>query len=242
VSQGQDDGTTGEIEIDDTTDTGGAVDDDGASGDGDATATGGGGEGQPVDGDTGTAKPPLPRPAPPRQAGKPDSWKPPTKEEWEAQTKAARLAAREAKERKEELRKLRLESASETERREAELVDRTRAEAKGELMPLVISAKAEAALAGAGCRDKTDRDRLVALIRQSVTVEDGEVVGLDEQVQDLTSRYPELFRVKRQTLAGGPQASADDGVVNPGPGRAPGKKLSASERQAAALTGRRPAR
>ena len=101
VGQGQDDGHSDEIDVD-IDDTGGVVDDDGASDGGDA-GDGGGGDGQPADGGT-PGKPPLPRPTPPKQTSKPGGdWRPPTREEWEAQTKAGRLAAREAKERKEEL-------------------------------------------------------------------------------------------------------------------------------------------
>jgi hypothetical protein len=222
------------------------VDDDGASdgGSGDA-GDGGGGDGQPADGGT-PGKPPLPRPTPPKQAGKPGGdWRPPTREEWEAQTKAGRLAAREAKERKEELRKLKLESASETERREAELVDRTRAETEGAWRPRVVTHAAKAALAAAGCKAEDDITRLARLIdRDQVTVEDdGTVTGLDEQVAALVVTYAESFRPARRQAAGGhAPAPADDGVVNPGPGRASGKKMTTSERQAAAMHGRRPGR
>ena len=109
----------------------------------------------------------------------------------------------------------------------------------------MVAHAAQAALAAAGCKAEDDITRLARLIdRDQVTVEDdGTVTGLDEQVAALAVTYSESFRPARRQAAGGhAPAPADDGVVNPGPGRAAAKKMTASERQAEALTGRRPGR
>jgi hypothetical protein len=252
MGQGQTDGQHDEdLDIDTSGDTGtsgdgaGPGDDTGESGNGSTGSTGGSQQsGGATAGQQQRTQPLAPRPAPPRTPPAPaggQEWTPPTREQWERSEDRRKIAEKEARDRKERLRKIELESATDAERREAELTERTRTETEGTWRPRVIAAEARAALSGAGCRSE-DVTRLVKLIdRDQVEVgEDGTVSGINEQVQDLAHRYPEFFKAKRATPAGGPQPQpGDDGVVQPGPGRAPAQNLSTTERQAAALTGRR---
>lgn len=187
---------------------------------------------------TPPAPAPVPSPVPvPRPAAPVDEWKPPSRDEWEKVTAGLRDAAGESKKRKEELRTLRaqleemeLKTATAEERAAKELEIRLAKEADDRWRPRVVSAAARSALVEAGCKDAKRFARLLDMGRLEVG-DDGEVTGLDEQVGDLKKDYPEAFKRERP-------AASDPPAAQPGSTRAPSKKLTPTERQAAALLGK----
>lgn len=159
------------------------------------------------------------------------SWTPPTREEWERVTASLTAANAESRKRKEELRRIAAESATEEEKRAAEIADKTRAEVESTWRPRFVASEARAALSSAGCKDPGRFARLIDAANLDVG-DDGSVTGLSDQVAALKADFPEAFRRERQSTATG------DGVAVPGGTRPPTQRRSASQRQADLLLGR----
>lgn len=136
-----------------------------------------------------------------------DEWTPPTKDEVDALQKSVADTAAELKAAQAAhtaaLKRVNAESAN-RKRRIAELEQqneddtaRAQREAKeaalAELKPIAIRATAQAALMAAGA-DEAKAKRLLRLLDYKKLDIDGETVtGLDEQVEDLKTEWPELF-------------------------------------------------
>lgn len=109
-----------------------------------------------------------------------------------------------------------------------------KAEAKTEADNRIKRSEAKAALVAAGVSREQAAD-LVGFVKLDDLDfdDDGEVEGLDEEIERIQKKYPTFFakpgRRRRESVAGG----ADRG----GEGARPKKPLTASERQAALLTG-----
>lgn len=176
---------------------------------------------------------PAPRPAPPAEA----AWAPPSKTEWEKVTASLRDASGESAARKKRLRDLEAQldelkkaNATAEERAVMELEKRLLKEADDRWRPKIVAAEARSALAAAGCKDPGRISRLIDTSKLELG-DDGEITGLDEQVTALKADYPEAFPRPRQAPATPPAAQ-------PGQGKAPDRKRTATERQAAALLGK----
>jgi hypothetical protein len=160
----------------------------------------------------------------------PPAWTPPSREEWEKVTASLRETASESKRRKEKLRELEAATATAEEKAAKEIAEKATREAEGRWLPRVVASEARSALAGAGCKDVKRFARLVDT--STITFgDDGEPIGLDDQVAALKADYPEAFRKERAT-------SGDETAAKPGSTRVPTQKRTATERQAAALLGR----
>lgn len=110
-----------------------------------------------------------------------------------------------------------------------------KAEAKAEADTRIKRSEAKAALVAAGVSREVAADLIGFVKLDDLDLDDdGEVEGLEEEIERIQKKYPTFFakhagRRRRESVAGG----ADRG----GEGARPKKPLTASERQAALLTG-----
>ena len=130
-----------------------------------------------------------------------EEWKPPTKEEWAATQKALTDANAEAKNKRLALRDLKRQQtkaeAAPVAGTDAAARAEALAEAEKRLKPIAIAAEAKAALIGGGFQNPT-KERLRKIIGRMDMDEieiddDGEVVGLEDQIDQLKEDFPELF-------------------------------------------------
>lgn len=124
--------------------------------------------------------------------GKPKAaWKPPTQAEFEAmQTKLSKVNAESAK-RRTEIKDLRKQNETDTERASREADERAQARYK----PTAIKANARSALLEADARP----DRVGAIVPllklDDLEIdEEGDVTGLDAEVTRIKATYPEFFK------------------------------------------------
>ena len=137
--------------------------------------------------------PPTPPTDPPTPPADPPPWTPPTKDEWDRAQAALIKASSEAKDRKEELRRLRAASeddASKTAREQAEAAEKR-------FKPVAVRSAAKAAFLEAGLQGGTP-ERIARVVRMldldALDIDDdGDVTGLAEQVAAIKKDYPELF-------------------------------------------------
>lgn len=113
--------------------------------------------------------------------------------------------------------------------------DAAKAEAKAEADTRIKRSEAKAALVAAGVSREVAADLIGFVKLDDLDLDDdGEVEGLDEEIERIQKKYPTFFakatgRRRRESVAGG----ADRG----GEGARPKKPLTASQRQAALVTG-----
>ena len=113
--------------------------------------------------------------------------------------------------------------------------DAAKAEAKAEADTRIKRSEAKAALIAAGVSREQAVD-LVGFVKfdDLDLDDDGEVEGLDDEIERIQKKYPAFFakpaRRRRESVAGG-------GTDRESGGRRPAKKMTASERQAALVTG-----
>lgn len=158
-----------------------------------------------------------------------EEWKPPTKDEHEKIQRALAKANAEAKTHREKLRELQTKTEG-----DAEKAAREQAEAaEKKYKPLAVRSAAKAAFLEAGLQGSSP-ERVTKLVRMldldAITVDDdGDVVGLEDQVKSIKADYPELFATqdKRPPRVSG----ADKPPAN-------GRVLSTGEKIAAQLFGR----
>lgn len=128
-----------------------------------------------------------PKPKPP--AGK-DAWKPPTKAEWEEVQGKLTKANKEAANRRGELKQLKQQHETDTERAEREAAEAAAAKYK----PTAIKASARSALLEA--KAKPARVGALAGLLKMADLDiddDGTVTGLDAEVARVKADYPEFF-------------------------------------------------
>ena len=149
---------------------------------------------------------PKPQPPAPREDPEPEpegEYKPPSREEWERVRRTMAARKKEKLEVQRQLNELRdkfkdQESEAEKAVREAE----ERAEAR--YKPIAVRKAVRAALVEAGATAATEGDKekteaRLARLMKLVDVgdlsidDDGEVLGVDEQIESLRADYPELF-------------------------------------------------
>jgi hypothetical protein len=118
----------------------------------------------------------------------------PGKDEWARTQAALKKANAEAKKHRLDAKALRAatESAAEKATREAGEAN----DAAGRYKGLVVRSAARAALATAGVKGTPDRALKLLDITDLEIDEDGDVVGLDEQVRALKKDWPDLFAGK----------------------------------------------
>ncbi len=118
-------------------------------------------------------------------------WKPPTKEEWEAQQAKLRKANAQAK--KHRLAAKQVTSSASTDAEKAKEQAQQAAEAR--YKPIVVKTAARAALAEAGALKP---ERLIKLLDMDELEidDDGDVVGLEDEILALKKDYPEFFESK----------------------------------------------
>lgn len=158
-----------------------------------------------------------------------DEYTPPEREKWEGvqkALKASRLEARELKKRVRDLEKGKEGAADEAGKQTAD-----------KYRPVLVKQAAKAALLEAGLVDPTP-ERVKKVLRlidtEGVDVDDdGDVFGLDDQIQELKTDYPELFEVKQEKRQRVPRVSGADRKP------AGAKQKSATELQVEQLLGRR---
>lgn len=112
--------------------------------------------------------------------------------------------------------------------------DAAKAEAKAEADTRIKRSEAKAALVAAGVSREQAADLVGFVKLDDLDIDDdGEVEGLDDEIERIQKKYPTFFakptRRRRESVAGG----GDRG----GEGARPKKPLTASQRQAALVTG-----
>lgn len=155
-----------------------------------------------------------------------DDYKPPTRKEWAATQAALKKANAEAKKRRLAAKKAAEEAADDDGEDKSE---KARAETEAKWKPRVIKQGAKAALAAAGAMKAERLFGLLDLDALDVD-DDGDIEGLEDEVDRLKEDFPELFRRPRT------------GKIETGDrsgGRTAGKARSATERQAAAILGKK---
>ena len=157
--------------------------------------------------------------------GEEQTWTPPTQQEWEKVTKALAKANSEAK-------KKRLEAKGATKETD-DAAQAAAAEAEKTWRPRLVRAEARAALVAAGA----PADRVGKLLRlidvDDVEIgDDGELDGLEGQIDEIKADYPELFSAPEERPRRAPRMNAADRS-------APIRKSTSADLIASALTGRR---
>ncbi|MFD4830143.1 phage scaffolding protein [Streptomyces uncialis] len=206
---------------------------------------------EPDDDEGSTAGADRARPKPPAGAaddrdtetggGGGDDYQPPSREEWDRVRRTMAKRKEEKLTAQRELNALR-DKYKEQETESEKAVREAREEAEARYKPMVVRKTVRAALIQAGAttavegdKDKTEArlSRLMKLIDiGDLSIDDdGEVLGVDEQIDGLRADYPELFEAPAKTKprvrpTGAPRKPADD------------KPKSAAERHAARLLGR----
>ncbi|MEU7240317.1 hypothetical protein [Streptomyces sparsogenes] len=173
----------------------------GGSGEGDAPADEGGDDSADDDeeeepdggGDEETGRGEEPKPKPPAKKDDGDGWKPPSRDEWARTQAALKKANEDAKRNRFKAKELEQQArAGETEHEKA--LREAREEGEKRFRTPLVKAAARVALAEAGVNGGTDRVlRLVDMDALSVD-EDGDVVGLDAEVDRIRGEYPEFFQ------------------------------------------------
>lgn len=166
---------------------------------------------------------PAKAPAKKAAAAKASNWTPPSKAEWE-RTQAAlqKLSQKERAARTAQLEKARKEGMDEaaTKAREDALK-----EAEDRYMPILISKEAKLALAEAGCKNPA---RLVNLVDRSKcqVQDDGDILGLEGEVNRIKEEWPELFKSDDEASSNG-----SNGTKKPAKKAAPAAKVGAADRK-----------
>ncbi|MEU1787107.1 hypothetical protein ABZ553_14780 [Streptomyces sparsogenes] len=174
----------------------------GGSGEGDEGADGSDGGDEDSDdsdepddgGDEEAGREEAPKPKPPAaKATDEDDWKPPTRDEWARTQAALKKANEDAKRNRFKAKELEQQARTgETEHEKA--LREAREEGEKRFRTPLVKAAARVALAEAGVNGGTDRVlRLVDMDALSVD-EDGDVVGLDAEVDRIRGEYPEFFQ------------------------------------------------
>jgi hypothetical protein len=196
-----------------------------------------------VDTEDGTESKETPKPKPPAQTTGPEpdeEYVPPSREEWE---RVRRTLAKRKQEKLDVQRQLNdLRDKHREQETDAEKAIREAAEkAEARYKPIVVKKAARAALIQAGAtaavegdKEKTEARlaRLLKLIDVSdLSVEDdGEVLGLDEQVEGLRAEWPELFEPREKKPKARPTGAPRPAAVE--------KPKSTAEIHAARILGR----
>lgn len=112
--------------------------------------------------------------------------------------------------------------------------DAAKAEARAEADARIKRSEAKAALVAAGVTREVAADLIGFVKLDDLDLDDdGEVEGLDEEIERIQKKYPAFFakptRRRRESVAGGADRDGD--------GRKPRKPMTASQRQAALVTG-----
>lgn len=175
-------------------------------------------DGQEVDESTGatddggeeTGRSEAPKPKPPADkapaAKDDDPYSPPSEAEWRKTQAALKKANDEGK--KHRLRNRELEDAARVNETDHEKALReAREQGETRYRTPLVKAAARAALAEAGVNGSTDRVmRLVDLEALSVD-DDGDVIGIEGEIERVKSEYPEFFQVAKPKPKARPTAS-----------------------------------
>lgn len=163
--------------------------------------------------------------------GKPAEWTAPTKEEWDRTQAALKKANEEAKRHRLKAREL----AKDTDAADDGKAQKAAEDAEKRFKPVAIRSAAKAALLEAGLNDASPSQlkRLVGMLDMAdIDVDDdGEVDGLDEQISDIKTDFPMLFKTAERKRTGRLDAANRDsgGKIVP---------KTTGEKHAAALFGR----
>lgn len=168
---------------------------------------------------------------------KPDDDKPLSASEAAAIRAALKKANAEAKQYRLEAKKLREQNESENEKALREARETAATEVEGKYKRKIVNAEAKALLAQAGLTSNVERFvRMVDLEAVTVT-EEGDVDGLDDQINSIKDEFPELFKSGSENNGSGRRRSGSLDA-----GRRPGgsnKSLSSAEKIAqSVLSGR----
>jgi hypothetical protein len=158
-----------------------------------------------------------------------DTWKPPTKDEWQkvqdalsnsnAEAKRYRLRLREQRREQREAQQQAAKSGTSDDEAAARAAQDAADAAERKYKPVAVRSAARAALLAAGLNDGSDsvmRKLLKLVDMDDVDLdEDGDVVGLDDQIDDIKDTFPRLFEKtepEQQQRSGRPRAPRINGA------------------------------
>jgi hypothetical protein len=156
-----------------------------------------------------------------------EEWKPPTKEEWARTQKAVTKANAEAKTNREKLRELQAKSEGDEGKAAREAAEA----AEKRFKPVAVRSAAKAAFLEAGLQPGKSIAPLVRMLDLDAldVDDDGDVIGLNEQVAAIKADYPELFTPTEK------KPPRLNGADKPGSN---GRTLTTGEKIAAQVLGR----
>ncbi|MFE9391701.1 phage scaffolding protein [Streptomyces sp. NPDC006784] len=197
IAGGADDDGSG-MDIDD-----GSTDDSGYSSDDDTDDSS---DTDPGDDSAADDTEPAPKPKPPAAKKDEPEFKPPTEAEWRKTQQALKKANEDGKRhrlRNKELEEKQRENESESER----AIREAREEGEKRYRAPLVKAAARAALAEAGVNGSAERVlRLVDTDGLSVD-DDGDVIGLDAEIDRVKQEYPEFFQTAKPKPKARPTAA-----------------------------------
>jgi hypothetical protein len=194
-----------------------------------------------TDDDAGPDEAPKPKPPAKKTDAEPEEeWTPPSREEWERvrRTMAARKQEKlDVQRQLNEFRDKFREQETETEKAVREAEEKAEARYK----PIAVRKAVRAALVEAGATAATDGDKekteaRIARLMKLIDVgdlsidDDGEVLGVDEQIDGLRADYPELFEPAAKKAKARPTGAPKPAAVE--------KPKSTAEKHAARILGR----
>jgi len=124
---------------------------------------------------------------------KKDEWTPPSRDEHTRMMKQLELANKQAKERREELEEIRRKTLPEAERKIEDARAEALASATSRYHVIIAKQAAKAGLLSAGLQG--DADDALELVKTDnlVVDENGEVSGLDSEINRIKTKFPTLF-------------------------------------------------
>jgi hypothetical protein len=106
---------------------------------------------------------------------------------------ALKKANREAKKYRQEARKLKKTNETETERKIREAKEEAAGAAEAKFKKIAVRAEAKAQFAQAGLNGKADRFLKMIDLEDVEVDDDGEIDGLDDQIEAIKAEFPEVF-------------------------------------------------
>lgn len=136
-------------------------------------------------------------------------------------TEALKKANAEAKKYRLEAKRLKQAGESDDDKVKREAAEAAAAETEAKYKKALVNASAKAMLAEAGLKGKPDRFIKMLDLAEIEVDDDGDIVGLDDQIDSIKTDFPEVFDAKTRAAGKGDPAPK---------GGAAGKKMSSAER------------
>lgn len=157
--------------------------------------------------------------------------------------KRRQAALKRARELEEENKKLKAQNETEVEKARREATEEAAKAAADKYKPVIVRKEAEAGLLEAGVKPEKIKRLIKLMDLDDIDIdEDGDVEGVEEQVESLREEYPELFKSEAskapESEEPAPRRKRAPRDPDGGPKSAPKKKKTSAEIHFERLTGR----